>query len=354
MMAIPKYKILAETLRSDIICGVYQNGDALSSENELAEKYGLSRHTVRQAIGLLETESLIKRVRGSGTYVTRENQNPRTMTVGVVTTYISDYIFPSILNGIEKTLSQKGYSMTLSATRNRTENEKRILHEYLEKPVDGLIVEGTKSALPNPNIALYEKLYASGVPIVFINGCYRELEHPSAVLMDDRAGGKQAVCYLLSKGYRKIGGIFKSDDIQGAERYAGYGLALTDAGVPIEDETVVWFTTESRRTQFEGAAITALLKRLSGCDAVLCYNDEIASRLVEAFTRLKVAVPDEVAILSFDDSRIAQLVVPALTSMRHAKKEMGIAAAKKLLTMMAGKKEGILYLPWEMEIRKST
>lgn len=354
MTAIPKYKILAETLRSDIVCGVYQNGDTLPSENELAEKYRLSRHTVRQAISQLEAESLIVRVRGSGTYVSyRKNRAPRTMTVGVITTYISDYIFPTILSGIEKTLSEKGYSMNLSATRNRTENEKRILHEYLEKPIDGLIVEGTKSALPNPNIALYEKLGASGVPIVFINSYYRELDAPISVLMEDREGGRQAVRYLIDRGYRNIGGIFKSDDMQGAERYAGYSRALTDADLPIHDEAVVWYTTESRQMILEQTE-EIIMERLCDCDAVLCYNDEVAAKLIDILARRKISVPDGMAVMSFDDSGIAKFVVPPLTSLLHAKKEMGAIAAKKLLQMMAGKKESPVLLPWKISIRKST
>lgn len=92
----------------------------------------------------------------------------RTMTIGVLSSYISNYIFPSIIRGIEQELSSHGYSMRLAATENRVDNESTLLHRYLDNPVDGLIVEGTKTTLPNPNIALYHKLSRQGTPLVFL------------------------------------------------------------------------------------------------------------------------------------------------------------------------------------------
>ena len=97
--------------------------------------------------------------------------------------------------------------------------------------------------------------------------------------MEDREGGRQAVRYLIDRGYRNIGGIFKSDDMQGAERYAGYSRALTDADLPIHDEAVVWYTTESRQMILEQTK-EIIMERLCGCDAVLCYNDEVAACLL--------------------------------------------------------------------------
>ena len=109
-----------------------------------------------------------------------------------------------------------------------------------------MIVEGTKTALPNPNIDLYANLKEQGIPVVFINGFYPELKKPIYVVADDRAGGRTLCETLLKKGHRRIAGIFKSDDIQGHRRYAGYAEALRAAGIPLNDDNVLWFTTENR------------------------------------------------------------------------------------------------------------
>ena len=147
-----KYIHLFEELKRRILQGEYQNGQRLPGENEMAGEFAMSRQTVRQALSLLEQEGFIQRRQGSGTYVRRvERRRERSWNVGVMATYISEYIFPSILRGIEGELSEEGFFPLLSATKNRVDNERRILEDYMEKRVDGLIVEGTKSALPNPN-----------------------------------------------------------------------------------------------------------------------------------------------------------------------------------------------------------
>ena len=206
-----KYEELARQLRQGIQDGTYQTGQRLPSENELTQTTGYSRQTVRQAMALLENEGLTDRVRGSGTYV--RSQVPsrrRTHNIAVVTTYIGEYIFPDILRGIDGVLSGNGYTQLLSATGNRVDRERQILEDLRQKPIDGLIVEGTKTALPNPNIDLYAYFDEQRIPVVFINGFYPDLTSPVYVVADDRAGGRLACQRLLKQGHRHIAGVFKN------------------------------------------------------------------------------------------------------------------------------------------------
>ena len=96
-------------------------------------------------------------------------------------------------------------------------------------------MEGSKTALPNPNLDLYQKLIQRGIRLVFINGTYPELSNIPSVLADNYGGGKLLVEHLHRKGHQNIAGIFKIDDIQGTLRYAGYAEALRDLGLPMED-----------------------------------------------------------------------------------------------------------------------
>ena len=115
-----KYAQLFERLKREILRGAYQKGQRLPGENEMAQEYGMSRQTVRQALSLLEQEQLIERRQGSGTYVRcGEPRRKRSWNVGVMATYISEYIFPSILRGIEAELSEEGFFPLLSATKTR-------------------------------------------------------------------------------------------------------------------------------------------------------------------------------------------------------------------------------------------
>ena len=167
MATEPKYQLVASTLRREIADGIFAEGSLLTTEEELKRRFQVSRQTVRQAIALLEDDGLVVRRRGSGTYVKHgPRRHGETLTVGVVTTYITDYIFPSIVRGIEHVLSANGCMMNLSATYNRADHERMLLQRALEHGVDGLIIEGTKTALPNPNMALYRALKEKNIPFL--------------------------------------------------------------------------------------------------------------------------------------------------------------------------------------------
>ena len=155
-----KYEQLADILREKIRLGTYQEGDAIPSEATLQEEFHYSRHTVRQAIAVLVNEGYLRKERGSGTYVSKpETVNHKNRkTIGIIMTYLSDYIFPSIMRGLEQTLREQGYSLLLGSTNNDHEQERACLQQMMDQGVDGLIVEPTKSSQYNPNLAYYVAL----------------------------------------------------------------------------------------------------------------------------------------------------------------------------------------------------
>ena len=348
-----KYRLLADAIRNEILSGNYKPGDKLSSENEMSEKFAYSRQTVRQALAILEQEGIVRRQKGSGTYVTiPSKKESATKNIGVITTYITDYIFPHIIRGIEEELSRKGYRLTLGVTKNRVEEEGKLLRSFLNHKVDGLIVEGTKTAFPNPNIGLYRRLQQMGIPIVFINGYYREL--PCVyVATNDRACGIRAAEFLLKRGSH-LGGIFKSDDLQGHERYAGFTQGIIEGGAEINDSSMIWYTTESRANLFKGESATQIYDQLKKCDGVLCYNDQIAYDLIEFLTQKGVRVPDDVAVLSYDNSSISQYCPIKISSFNHPKDQLGIRAADKIIGMIElGIQEKPLLMDMELVVKES-
>ena len=350
-----KYQAVAQSLRRDIAAGVFQDGQALLTEEELKRKFSVSRQTVRQAISLLEADGLVIRKRGSGTYVTHgPRKHGGALNVGVITTYITDYIFPSIVRGIESVLSTEGCIMSLSATYNHTDHERALLRRFLDSPVDGLIIEGTRTAMPNPNIPLYEELRERNIPYVFINGYYPQLSRSVHVVTDDETGGRRAVDLLVSKGHTRIGGIFKGDDMQGHLRYQGFAAALHASGFPASEKRVCWFTTENKKRFLEEAPGAAFLDALPrAADALVCYNDEIALMLLEQLEKRRLSVPRDISLISFDNSAYAGICSPKLSSLSHPKEQFGRIAAEKLMRMMRGGKEESAVLPWELIERES-
>ncbi|MDR1765852.1 MAG: GntR family transcriptional regulator [Lachnospiraceae bacterium] len=346
-----KYSIVADLLREQIRSGHYCIGDKLPTEYELVEQYGFSRQTVRQALKHLEDEALIERRQGSGSLVINAAARAGradAKTVAVVTTYIGEYIFPTILRAIEETLEKNHFLTMIFATKNKVHNERRILEEILETSIDGLIVEGTKTALPNPNIDLYLELQKRGVPVVFVHGWYPELTDTVHVIADDHQGGFLATDFLISKGHRNIAGIFKCDDIQGHQRYGGYTEALLAHNLPILDDNVLWYTTESK--ELVGAQGK---KIVSSASAVICYNDEVAAQLINALKGEGVQVPGDISVMGFDNSSLSELSTPRISSCSQDKPQVGLLAAKKIVSLINGVGQESSVLPWRV-VEKET
>lgn len=354
-----KYQIVADSLRAHIQTGKYAGAASLPSEFAIAQMYQVSRQTVRQALALLSREGLIATRQGSGSRILRRppEETAQRRNVAVISTYISDYIFPGILREVETVLSGHGCTPSLFATQNQVSNERRILQQLLREPVDGILAETTKSALPNPNLDLYRQLLDRGVPLVFLHGCYADLPGAHFVMDDNRSGGRQLVLYLADKGYTRIGGIFKSDDIQGHGRYAGYIEGLRERDLPLLDWYVFWYNTETRNSFLSGgdASVQAYLDRaLEEVEAFVCYNDEIANSLLLQLQKRGLRVPGDAGIVSFDNSFYSELSPVPITSLSHGEENVGRTAAQTLLRQMAGAYCQSVQLPWVLVERESS
>ncbi len=352
----PKYIQISDQLRDAIHAGDFNAGRLLPTEQQLTQRFCVSRQTIRQALSVLVKEGLIEKRQGSGSRLTDLGLNSfRTLcNIAVVTTYISDYIFPSILRAAQDVLSRNSCSLQLFDTQNQVICERDVLKSLLSHPVDGILVEGTKTALPNPNLDLYDKLRRKKIPMVFFNGIYPALSDAVSVLDDNYGGGYQLVEYLLGLGHRQIAGIFKGDDIQGIERYHGFISALRDKNALTERLTVFWYTTESRRTILN----PDIVNQLKGCTAVVCYNDMAAFFLIDLLTKAGVRIPQEMAVVSFDDSYYSELSPIKITSLSHGEENVGRLAAQKLMALINshGDSDSVRseVVPWTLKIRNSS
>lgn len=312
-------------------------GDRFLTEMQLCELHGVSRQTVRQALMKLENDGVITRVRGSGTYVA-DGFAPLPIrsglpgTVGVISTYFSDYIFPHIVTGIEGVLGARGCTMQLAITHDRVAEERQALESMLANGVDGLIIEPSKSALPNPNADIYARVRREGLPVLFFNAKYPWSELP-CVAMDDAAAGRIAADHLFERGHGQIFGLFALDDIQGHLRYKGFMESCLAHGVTDCEDRVFWFAG-AERGEVLGYAGEHILGRMKGCTGVVCYNDKLALELMKLFRAHGVRVPEDISVVSIDDSSYAAVCEVPLTSVRHPQKQLGEAAAEALLGMI--------------------
>lgn len=324
-------------LKQKIIDGTYQAGDKMSSENELAAFYQVSRHTVRKALAILEHEGYIYAVHGKGTFCSEMGRHTKTSrNIAVVTTYLSDYIFPSVIQGIDQVMNDNGYSILLKNTKNSSSAEGKCLEELLSKDIEGLIIEPSKSEIYCRHIALYKKLDEFHIPYVFIQGTMEQLSDRPYVMMDDFKGGYLITKYLLSLGHRRILGMFKADDRQGIERHRGYAKALQEYGVFYDPDRIIWFHTEDRAVKPFARLRTMASQGLS-FDSVVCYNDQIAIKTIQTLSQLGLRVPEDISVTGYDNSFLAENYQVGLTTIAHPHEKLGEIAAKLLLDLMQEK-----------------
>jgi len=333
-----KYEEIVNWVQARLDCGELDQGDRLESENELTAIFGVSRQTVRHAISVLDNRGMVDRRRGSGTYIKipekQERKITKTKRIGIVTTYVNEYIFLPIIQEMERVLSKSGYNMQVSFTNNSIEKERLILKSLLkDMAVDGIITEPARSGLPNPNLPLYRAIMDLGVPVIFLNSFYKELPAPY-VGLDDKAAGKIAAEHLLQCGHRKIGGIFKADDGQGHERYAGYVEALMEAEVKVKGERIAWIDTEGLRSPVED--FHWVLKRLTDCTACVCYNDEVAKKLINICLEQGISIPEDLSVVGIDNSDLGIFCEVPFTSVENPVNDLGRTAALKMMELLNG------------------
>ncbi len=350
-----KYLAIVEWAKKYIVEQGLRPDDRFLSENELCSIHNVSRQTVRQALKMLENENVICRVRGSGTFVKEASCTPSSerLSVGVISTYFSDYIFPSIVTGIESVLKRNNTAMQLSITQNQVFEETQALKNMIAHGVSGLIIEPSKSALPNPNRKLYDEIRAKNIPVVFFNAKYPWADFP-CVMMDDIEAGKLVTDYLFHSGHKKISAIFALDDIQGHNRYQGYIKSCEEQGIVTAEQNVLWYSTSERASLFT-LSESRILSLLKDSTAVVCYNDKLAVELLNFCKSRGINVPEDISIVGIDDSKLATICDVHLTTVKHPHQQLGEKAAEQLLSLMQNPRavsEDVLCRP-ELVIRDS-
>ncbi|WP_373737284.1 GntR family transcriptional regulator [Jeotgalibaca porci] len=351
MDKLAKYQIIQEEIKKQIQSGAYLVGEKIPAESQLMTIFSVSRHTVRQAISSLVNEGVLEKIQGSGTFVVEQRKaqaqsGNKSKTIGVITTYLSDYIFPSIIRGIEEELRENGYSLLLASTQNDTDNERDSIEMMLRHQVDGLIIEPTRSSFFNPNLSYYLQLKLNQMPFVYLHTAYPEMDAP-VVAMNDEAGTELATEHLLGLNHRDIAIVSKVDDIQGRNRLKGYFNAFEKAGISVSSGHVL--TYETHTSAGLRGEIVKLLSADNRPTAFVAYNDQVALMIEEAANECGLLIPEDLSLVSHDASGMRlNRNGKALTSIVHPQDQMGKDAARVLLKAIeqpGNKCESVIYEP---------
>ena len=161
--------------------------------------------------------------------------------------------------------------------------------------------------------------------------------------------------YLYRKGHRRIGGIFKYDDLQGRQRFTGYMEAMLEYSLPLEDNGILWYSTDQKDHFLRGGFDEKQASRFfSSCSAIVCYNDEIAARVIVYLNKNGLSIPGDVAVVSFDNSQYSEMASPRITSLSHEPYNVGRMAAEMLFRHMSGEACSSALVPWMLVEKESS
>jgi LacI family transcriptional regulator len=252
-----------------------------------------------------------------------------TTTVGLVVGDIENPFFAAAARGLADAMDAHGYTVLLANADEDADRERRAVEALRARQVDGMVVVPAPGASPG-HLA---DLVAAGIPLVLLDRVVAGVEADS-VLVRNTAGAADAVAHLTGLGHRRIGVVSDPPEItSSAERIAGYRRALRAAGIEPDPSLV----SIGGPTRADGeAAARRLLDRPDRPTAVFTANNFMTVGTLRAARALGLRIPDDLALVGFDDLDWTTLVEPPVTVVSQPVTELGRAAGERLLARMGG------------------
>jgi LacI family transcriptional regulator len=272
----------------------------------------------------------------------------RTNTVGLLIPDLANPFFAEIARSVEDRGHEAGFNLMICSTDNDPDKESEYISLMRQKSVDGIILasglvsDTAVKQLIDHQIPL--AVIARDLPVLAVN----------AVLVDDFAGGYMAVSHLLSLGHRRIGVVAEDLRLMSSrERVRGYRHALEEAGAENDDSLVRVsdFTIEGGRR-----AALELLQMPDRPTALFACNDLLAIGAMRAAKELGLAIPEDLSVVGFDNTILAEIVDPGLTTVAQPIGNMGRQVVDLLIDEIQGEEKParrVVLLPRLVE-RKST
>jgi len=250
----------------------------------------------------------------------------KTMTIGVIIPDISNHYYAEIVRGIQDVGDQHGYNIVLQNTDRRQERIVKSIYLLREKIVDGVIFSGGIIHGFEPLSALKELKDR-----VVVIGRH-EANFP-AVLVDNIGGASQAVQHLADLGHQRIGFIGGPQaSTTGADRLRGYQSALAQNGYPTE-AGLISLGNLTPRSGYEAAR--KLLGERDRPSALFAANDLMAFGAVYAAREMSLQIPEDLAVVGFDNIPLSSYLVPSLTTVEIPMHSLGVAAMETLIDLIS-------------------
>jgi DNA-binding LacI/PurR family transcriptional regulator len=311
------------------------------TQEDVARRAGVSQTAVSQILGgikgasnfRVETQQKVLQAAQELGYrpsiMARALRTNRTMTIGVVLSFLTDELALRITRGIHEIATERGYGLLMGDTEQDPELEKRVVDQLRQYQVDGIIFVDSWS---DPSLYLNDE---SCPPMIFAQLRQLTIER-NCIGADDVRGGYDATRHLLDLGYRKVACISgPAHWASSSERLKGYRKALEDYGLSYDPSLV-----ESGDWEIYGGvkATHQLLNRHPEIDAIFVGNDLMAAGCIQVAVSRGLRVPHDLALVGYDDRYLTEALTPPLTSLAYPLNQIGQKAAHLLIDRLLRRK----------------
>lgn len=340
------YKKIYHFIKEQIASGRLQIGDRLPTEKELSEQFSVSRITSKRALVELEQEGLITRSRGKGSFVAEKQvKSPEANEdLLLILPFTSDYELGDYAKGIMTSLAETGYRLMVqlaSTVRLDTLSDYAGIIYYPEDV--------------NHSIDFLFYCDHHHIPLVLLDKSLDLFQFP-AVVADNKGGAYQLTQHLIDQGCDQIWfvGTESFGEVSSVrDRYLGYLAAMAETSLPSS-----YFPKEKAETSdaYLNRLVTVLSETTAPKTGLVVENDWLAIQLIQKSIQAGLSIPDQVAIVGFDNSQASRLLHPKLSTAAQDFYQMGQEAARLLLQKIESPQKAVTscQLPVQLFIRESS
>lgn len=314
-----------------------KNSSKLTTIKDVAQAAGVSIATVSRVLNKQagvskelseQVQVAVEQLNYQLNGIAKALKSSQSRSIGLIIPDIENPFFPALVRGVEDAAQKQGYAVILCNTDGKPEEEDRYLKFLLSKQVDGILFVGNLKFEQNKSW-----LSALPVPLLLLD---RRIEHApfSTVMVDNELGASMAVDHLIKQGRQRIAIIGgKPGSPTSMERINGAMKSLKAHGYSSEEQLLLtgYFT-------FEGGyeATENLITSGQFFDAIFAANDLMAIGIIECLGKYGRRVPDDVAVVGFDDIRMAAWYKPSLTTVKQPVYDMGQVAVRLMVEHITG------------------
>ena len=303
---------------------------------KIAKEFGVSISTVSKA--LKDSHEISEETRGkikafADFYNYKPNnlalqlRNQKTSVIGIIIPEIVHHFFSTVINGIEKYATEKGYNVMVCLSNESYEKEVSNMSVLTNGSVDGLIVSMARETQQNQNFKHFEALISDDFPLVLFDRINDDIQCDK-VIIDDIGGAFKATNHLIEIGKKRIALITTQDFITvGSLRKEGYLKSLTNQGIEVDESLI--YKIDDEKDLYE--QIEKVINVTNPPDAILAVNEIYAAIALKTAKGKGLTIPKDIAIIGFTSGLISEFTYPPLTSVEQHGFLMGKQAAELLI-----------------------